>query len=372
MGFVDGTNIIGTVMRNQRRKLYPNLIASFREMLDKNPSLQKNTFLYIHTAFPDLGWDIPYFIKKYNMGNHALFTYKCRSCEYFFPSFYQDSVAVCPKCSRGATMPTTAFGLSDQELSSIINCFDLYVQYSICEGFGMPQVEAAACGVPVVTVDYSAMSSVGKKIKSDFVSVASYFWDSPTQSQRAIPNDKELIERMESFLKLPQSMKIKKGMDAYMGARRSYNWDKCAKVWEEYLDSIETIGHHQGWGSKPKVREAPKNIPENLTNSDFVEWGMRNIVGIKEDRSAYIESRLIKDLNNGQSTIFGQDLFYDECSYISTQQSHAPFTIEDAIEKMNFMREYKNKWEINRSEYIKNNGWTRESMPEFIKYAKKK
>jgi len=371
-GFVEGTNIIGTIMRNQRRKLYPNLISSFREMLDNNQQLQKNTFLYIHTAFPDLGWDIPYFIKKYNMGNHTLFTYKCRSCEYFFPSFYQDSVAVCPKCSRVATMPTTAFGLSDQELSSVINCFDLYVQYSICEGFGMPQVEAAACGVPVVTVDYSAMSSVGRKIKADFVGISSYFWDSPTQSQRAIPDDKELIKRMSSFLKLPQSMKIKKGMDAYMGARRHYNWDKCAKVWEKHLDNIEPMNYEETWGSESRIQKKTDTIPENLTNSELVEWGMRNVVGMTEDRSAYIESRLVRDLNHGQSTMSNQDLFYDESSYIATQQSHVPFGLEDALEKMNSMRDYKNAWEMNRLAYINNKGWPEESKPTFLNYAKKR
>ena len=41
-----------------------------------------------------------------------------------------------------------------------MNTFDLYVQYANSEGFGLPQVEAAGCGIPVASVDYSAMSSV--------------------------------------------------------------------------------------------------------------------------------------------------------------------------------------------------------------------
>ena len=54
-GFLENVNIVGTVMRNQRRKLYPNLISTFRKLLDDNPQLQKNTFLYIHSSYPDVG-----------------------------------------------------------------------------------------------------------------------------------------------------------------------------------------------------------------------------------------------------------------------------------------------------------------------------
>ena len=239
-GFVNDVNIVGTIMRNQRRKLYPNLLSSFRKMLDANPSMQKNTFLYIHTFYPDLGWDLPYFIKKNNMGNHTLLTYKCKECGHFFPSFYSGSSTSCPSCgSNSAVMPGTQFGVTTQELSAIINFFDLYVQYSVCEGFGMPQVESAACGVPVLTVDYSAMNSVGKNIKADFVSLAGLYWDSPTHSERAVPDDNDLIKKMEKFLKMPESMKRKRGMDSYMAARKTYTWDRsavCGKaIWMESL-----------------------------------------------------------------------------------------------------------------------------------------
>ena len=53
MGISSRSTIIGTVMRNQRRKLYPDLFKSFRKILDttKDPNL----FLYCHTYYPDIG-----------------------------------------------------------------------------------------------------------------------------------------------------------------------------------------------------------------------------------------------------------------------------------------------------------------------------
>ena len=348
---MENVNIIGTVMRNQRRKLYPNLIASFRKLLDKNPSLQKNTFLYMHTAHPDLGWDLPYFIRKYNMGNHALVTYKCKNCHHFFPSFYQGEETFCSKCGDArCVMPSTSFGVTTEELSCIMNWFDLYVQYSICEGFGMPQVEAAACGVPVLTVNYSAMKSVGEKLKAEFVQPKAFFWDSPTQSERAIPDDDELVEKIEKFIKLPRSVRSKKGMDAYISVKKNYGWDKTSQVWEKYLDAIEPLSHEFTWDSKPNIHQPSNEIPQNLNHEEFVRWGVTNIWGEPNKTNGYISSRLLKDLNHGQTLNLGDTLYYNDNAFASAQQNYAQFTMQDAANKLRNMCEYKNHWEKNRYE----------------------
>ena len=61
--------------------------------------------------------------------------------------------------------PSVQLGLSYEELAQVMNCFDLYVQYANSEGFGLPQVEAAAVGVPVASVNYSAMETVIEKLE---------------------------------------------------------------------------------------------------------------------------------------------------------------------------------------------------------------
>jgi glycosyltransferase involved in cell wall biosynthesis len=45
------------------------------------------------------------------------------------------------------------FGPSDEELALLYSTCDVYVHSSWYEGFGLPPVEAMACGVPVVTTD---------------------------------------------------------------------------------------------------------------------------------------------------------------------------------------------------------------------------
>ena len=351
-GFVEGVNIVGTVMRNQRRKLYPNLIASFRKMLDENESLAANTFLYIHTSYPDVGWDIPYYIKKYNMSSHTLLTYKCKSCGYFFPSFFAGVKTPCPKCSSVAQLPNTSFGLSTKELGAVMNFFDLYIQYSICEGFGMPQVEAAACGVPLITVKYSAMESVGKNLKADFVDVKSFFWDTATQSKRAIPDDEHLVEKMSKFLKMPATMRIKSGMDSYIRAKKLYSWDKTASSWEKYLDKIEVPDQEKTWLSEPVINEVPTEIPKNLNNEQFVSWLMDNVIGESKRKNSYMSFRLLRDLNCGQRADLGAGLHYDENSQLSAQTGQSVFTQESAADMIFAIVNAKNEWELQRKDMI--------------------
>ena len=374
-GFNENINLIGTVMRNQRRKLYPNLIKSFREMLDRDPKLCENTFLYLHTSYPDLGWEIPYFIRKYRMGHNTLFTYKCRSCGFFFPSFYQGPVCSCENCEQlTAAMPNTTYGVSTKELGTIINWFDLYVQYSICEGFGMPQVEAAACAVPVLTVDYSAMSSVAKKLKAETVKPKAFFWDSPTHSERAIPDDEELIEKMKKFVEMPRSMRSKKGMDCYIGVKKNYTWDKASKIWEEYLDGIEPVSHEETWESQPQIHQPQTQIPENMELDEFVKWGIVNVWGEPEQLNSYIGVRITRDLTYGRMSAAGGlgDLYYNGNSYIEGQQSLTDFSKEDAMQTFIDMCQYKNEWETKRHELNQDasNGWSNVERAPFLSFVK--
>jgi glycosyltransferase involved in cell wall biosynthesis len=51
-------------------------------------------------------------------------------------------------------------GLEDEELNVLYNAADLLVTPTMAEGFGLTLAEALACGVPVVSTDYSAIPEV--------------------------------------------------------------------------------------------------------------------------------------------------------------------------------------------------------------------
>jgi len=277
MGLQEDVKVIGTVMRNQKRKLYPDLFAAFREYLDEcerqgKTELAKKTFLYCHTSYPDVGWDFPTLLKEFGLGNKVLFTYLCKKTGQCFPSFFHGAQAISPFTKEyTAIFPSVSHGITDEQLADIFNLFDVYVQYSICEGFGMPQVEAAACGVPVMSVDYSAMEDVVRKIGGYPIKVKRLFRELETGAYRAMPDNEDLVASLIPFLSSPQPVRQRKGMLARQGVLEHYTWDKTAKIWEDYFDAVEFKGVQNKWDSPPRFAPSNFDVPEELGNSQFVQ-----------------------------------------------------------------------------------------------------
>lgn len=143
LGIPKDSIIIGSVMRNQKRKLFPELMKSFRQVLDRleneNYDLGAKLYLYLHTSYPDAGWDLPELLKEHRISNKVLFTYLCRKCSRTEASVFVGPQKVCKNClEKSMTFSSVTNGISDQKLSEVYNTFDLYVQYAICLGKDEP------------------------------------------------------------------------------------------------------------------------------------------------------------------------------------------------------------------------------------------
>lgn len=130
--------IVQTVMRNQPRKLFPELMKVFVKYLELceshgNHELAARSYLYLHTTYPDVGWDLPAEIRRHKLSHKVLMTYMCPRCNAVFPSFFQGEHCICSHCHHPeAGLPNTAVGVSRKSLAKIMGAADMYVQYSIC------------------------------------------------------------------------------------------------------------------------------------------------------------------------------------------------------------------------------------------------
>lgn len=281
--------IIGSTMRNQKRKLIPELFVSFRKILDnleKNnqQNIAKNLFLYLHTSYPDMGWDIPELLRQNQIANKVLFTYRCKNCTHVFCSKFQGPHKVCPKClNQSCSFPSVTEGVTSEELSEIYNIFDLYVQYSICEGFGMPQVEAGACGVPIATVNYSAMCDIVKKLNAYPIKIKTEFKELETKAIRVYPDNDDLAQYILDFIKQPESIINKKRFETHELTHKHYNWDNIAKKWENFLDKIDSSGYRSSWNSGEYL-SVPSEMPKSNHTNNF-------------DNLLYLMNNNVKDIS---------------------------------------------------------------------------
>lgn len=315
--------IIGSVMRNQKRKLIPDLVLSFRKLLDRyeksNNPIGKKLYLYLHTSFPDAGWDIPELLKENRISNRVLFTYSCRKCGSVSCNVFTGASAVCHRClSNTKNLPSVTNGIKTENLAVIYNTFDMYVQYSICEGFGMPQVEAGACGIPIATVNYSAMCDIVKKLNAYPIKIKCEFKELETKAIRVYPDNDDLVSIIDRFVNLPESMRNKKKMQTRQLVEKHYNWDDIAAKWEKYLDSLDNKEYRSDW-STLKLLKPYKKI-ENQSN-------INNILSMCKDSLFDIDyvsdSKMLGFLNDSD---YGFQL-----NGINTSE----FNIDKAIDQIN-------------------------------------
>jgi glycosyltransferase involved in cell wall biosynthesis len=252
-------------MRNQRRKLYPDLFEAFKKFLDK--AEDKNYYLYCHTSYPDLGWDIPELLNEHGIGSKVLFTYICPETKKPFVSVFKGAMAQSPYTGKyGATLSNVKNGLSYEELSNVVNCFDLFTQYANCEGFGLPQVEAAACGVPVCGTDYSAMESVLRKLEGYPIKPKALYKELETGCLRAVPDNDAAAEFfLDFFENKTEEERVAIGENTRKMFDKYYQWHLSGAQWEMYFDSFEALPLEQTWGSQPRIQEPAKKL--DLSNA---------------------------------------------------------------------------------------------------------
>lgn len=301
---LESTIVIGSVMRNQKRKLIPELFASFKKLIIEyeniNSDLGKNIYLYLHTSYPDAGWDIPQLLKEYEIGNRVLFTYSCKTCGFFRPCLYQHPITFCPKCGNHSfSMPNVSNGLSQQDLNIVLNTFDLYIQYAICEGFGMPQVEAAAAGVPVASVNYSAMVDVINNLHGYPIKVNQYFKELETKAIRVYPDNNDLIRIIKEYIEMPKVLQEQKRYQTRQLTEKYYNWDNIAKKWESYLDKLELTGYQGKWNiSMPQIDRLTTLDTSKKPYDMVMDWIEQNIPQ-NNIATSIVLLNMIKDLDYG-------------------------------------------------------------------------
>lgn len=120
--------IFGMVAANRdfRKNLEPQLRV-FAEFVKAHP--EAHLVMHTNPKADEGGWDLPRLIKFLGIADDV-------------------------------SMTTGNLDFSTQEMAMLYNAFDVLLLCSAAEGFGIPIVEAASCGIPAITHDFSAMSEL--------------------------------------------------------------------------------------------------------------------------------------------------------------------------------------------------------------------
>lgn len=324
IGLGDDIFIVGTVMRNQRRKLFPNLFKSFRKFLDETN--RSDIFLYCHTGYPDLGWDIPELIIESGLSSKVILTYQCVNCGSVESTFYRGIKTPCMLCPGELVIANSSNPISTEKMNNIYNMFDFYVQYANCEGFGMPQVEAALCGIPVASTDYSAMSDVIRKVSGYPIRLLSTYKELETGREMAIPDDSHLIEILKEYFSKSKEQRDRISDLVELTTKSNYNLNDTVNAW---IDAIKSTTTKEPWNSPPRISNIPNGFPSKCSNTDFAKFLIIEVLNRPELLGTYLESRILRDLNEGITKQHFGGVYLSEMS--TTSQKQIPKTNREGL-----------------------------------------
>jgi glycosyltransferase involved in cell wall biosynthesis len=180
------------------RTQLPLLVRAFAEFHRGAP----DAFLYLHTDPRDPeGWDLCDLLHRYDL----------------------DSCAALP------AEPPISRGVDDGYLSSIYLGSDVFALPTMGEGFGLPLLDAMACGVPVIATDCSAVTELVKDvallIRPAAIVTGSYNVD------QALPDVDHLVEHLFS---VDADSRLRERMSAASVIRAGrMSWERAAQALAE-------------------------------------------------------------------------------------------------------------------------------------------
>lgn len=232
--------IVGMIAANKgnpSRKAFVENIGAFAELKKKHPDVM----LYLHTVAgeenggPNLREYIEYLGLSYGfMGRDDP-----NANDVMFNDQYQAIV-----------------GLSEEYMNAVYNALDVMALVTMGEGFGIPLVEAQACGCPVITGDWTASAELcfsGWKVAKED---STPFW-TPLASWQFIPRTGAIVDRLEAAYH-------KKDNESYRKRARDgalvYDADKVAEqYWKPALDAM--AAEIEAWSTPAEI---PATVSEEV------------------------------------------------------------------------------------------------------------
>lgn len=201
--------IIGVVAANKgypARKAFPEQLAALSLFKKKHP--KQKIQLYLHTLEGTAHGGVDFTALLQSLG--------FEQSEVVFVNQYRYML-----------------GLSEEYMAMAYNAMDCLLGASMSEGFGIPIIEAQACGTPVITTNFSSMPEL--LFGGYLVECYQKFW-TPLNSWIVLPSIEDIERGIEWMYQHSRDMGLKrKARDGAM----AYDWDRVVgDYWKPFLENI--------------------------------------------------------------------------------------------------------------------------------------
>lgn len=203
----DDAFIISTVGANGFRKGFDLIFMAFAKFIEKLPKEDKaKCYLYVHTNLTGTaGWNILELAKMEHLENNVILNKDVQNYAAFIPV---------------------------DTMRNIYNVSDIYINLSRGEGFGIPVLEAAACGARIMCADYATPPEIISDLKVPLAckeircTVNGY-------SGIADINKASNLMRKVYMLRKQNPQKLQSIKMANASQAKKHTWDNILPAWEQ-------------------------------------------------------------------------------------------------------------------------------------------
>ncbi len=211
--------VVGCIARNQGRKMWDRIIKAFAVWCKDKPDV----ILFLHTDpyDPAKVFDMPQLITDLGLNNRIVFS---------GTSFYKP--------------------FNPSEMNEIYNIMDIFLLLTSGEGWGMPIVEAQACGIPQIVTDYTTSREIikGKLPTGELVNLVGSDKDTPDphineilegtilgswQVDRGVASINDAVKKL-NLLYNDQKLRQKYSKNSIKNSKK-YEWGEIIKQWKKVL-----------------------------------------------------------------------------------------------------------------------------------------
>ena len=204
---LQGKYVVGCVQRNQGRKMPDRIIKAFAKFCKDKP----DAVLFLHTDPHDIAspFDLFNLIARYNLQNRVIFSGM---------SFFN--------------------GFDYKQMNEVYNAMDVFFMGTSGEGFGIPIIEAAACGIPTVITDYTTTRELlmedgqcGLPVKLAAELTGSW------NVERAIWDDDDAAKQLETLYN-DRELGKKLGQVGIEKVDKLYTWKNVGAQWCKLIKNL--------------------------------------------------------------------------------------------------------------------------------------
>lgn len=203
---LDDAFIVGAINRNQSRKRWDLTIKYFAAWI-KNYKVN-DAWLFVQSA-PTVGdtCDIVQLARYYGVEERLAYV-----------------------------EPEMWYGYSEEDMCATYNCFDLFISTTQGEGWGLPAIEAMACGVPCILPDWSAYGEWARR-GAWMVKCSTTAMNAPNVIG-GVADEAHFVAAMHKLYR-DRAAREQNAQAALECARQpQFRWENIGRQWLQVIDAV--------------------------------------------------------------------------------------------------------------------------------------